>query len=517
MTTAAVLATRVAERWAERATERDPSRTFAKLGYEPNCRPRHDAAERGMELVPCGLCPQEQYHSATEFDVLYGGAAGGGKSKALLMSGLADAMTWPGIRIIAFRRTYDELEESLLKELEEVDFARALGGWWNGTKHELRFSNRSIIRFRHAETVPHASRRQGGEYQRLIVDERTLVDPSVIAYLEERLRSGRADLPVLGIRSSCNPGGPGHMAVKARYIDATNHGQQVVLDPQGRSVRFIPAKVVDNPHVLRDDVYMGVLNSIPDPARRAAMKDGNWDVFVGQYFEQWNFERHTIDPFPVPKEWSRYEGIDYGRANPWCVLWGAVDGDGRLWVHREIYETGIDESVQARRIKQVDEEEEVRPTPRAADPSMWSKVGEANSIAQTYEQEGCHLNRANNNRVSGWARVSHYLGEMDVCPHHAALGWDTCPRLHVFRHACPNLIRTLPTLSRSKTNPEDVDTATEDHAADTLRYLCMEIPLAPTPLYGRRTARTRIPTGIGASRTRRGSLTNVHGYTGGRR
>src|SRR6185437_2819599 len=114
----------------------------------------------------------------------------------------------------AFRRTYPELEESLLAELANHGFATELGASWNGSKYNLQFANGSLLMFRYAETLQDATRRQGGQYQLLLFDERNLTPPDVIAFLESRLRSGRADLPVLGVRSGTNPGGPGHGASK---------------------------------------------------------------------------------------------------------------------------------------------------------------------------------------------------------------------------------------------------------------------------------------------------------------
>lgn len=495
--------------------------TFDRLGYEPICKPRVElqlAQERGERLgesipAPCGMCPQERFHSAAEFDVLYGGAAGPGKTKALLMGGIGDSMAYPGIRIAAFRETYDELAESLLKELEGISFAESLGAAWNGTKRELRFPNRSVMRFRYAQTEKDATRRQGGEYQRLIIDERSLMAPSVVGLLEERLRSGRADLPVLGVRSSANPGGPGHGAMKLRYIDATDHGTKIVHDEQGRTVRFIPARHGDNPY-LGDD-YMATLLAIKDPARRKAMLDGDWDTFVGQFFELWRHDRHVVEPFPIPTEWQRYAGVDYGYAAPWCTLWGAVDGDGRVWAHREVYETQVGQTAQAQRILAYERSAGETIRSRAADPSMWAKVGEANSNAKVYADEGCAITKANNNRLSGWARVNHYLAEAPACDLHRAAGWETCPLLHVFS-TCTNLTRTLPNLGRDKARPEDVDTHGEDHAADALRYMLMEIGSGGATITTSHLRNARIPTGVSSSRRSGGTLTGVHGYAGRR-
>jgi len=249
--------------WAEFAAQAfEPLDVFELLGYEPTPK-------------------QQVFHAAVEFDVLFGGSAGGGKTRALLMDDLRDCMLYPGLRVGAFRRTFGELKESLIAELAQAGFARKLGAKWNGTEYELRFPNGSLIMYRYAESVQDATRRQGGQYQKLTFDERTLTPPDVISFLESRLRSGRRDIPVIGIRSGTNPGGAGHGAVKTRYIKPTNYGQNVITDVRGRTVRFIPSKLSDNPHVNPE--YATDLQAL-DGKLRSAFLDGDWDVFAGQMF-----------------------------------------------------------------------------------------------------------------------------------------------------------------------------------------------------------------------------------------
>ncbi|MER7280401.1 hypothetical protein ABT369_38790 [Dactylosporangium sp. NPDC000244] len=424
---------------------------FGQLEYEPTPR-------------------QQIFHDATEFDVLFGGAAGGGKTKALVADDLRDAIRYPGIRIGAFRRTYGELKESLLAELAQFGFAAALGARWNGTEYELRFPNGSLIMYRYAESVADATRRQGGQYQKLTFDERNLTSPEVITFLESRLRSGRKDIPVLGIRSGTNPGGVGHGASRDRYIDPTEYGKHVVTDVRGRTVRFIPSKLSDNPHVNAE--YAMDLMALPD-AMRAAFLDGNWDAFAGAMFPELNRDRHVIDPIPLPSSWRRYCGVDWGFTAPWAVLWAAVDEDGRVWIYREIYRKQVGEADQAQQILAAEANGE-RVSARFADDAMWSTRGDAKPIADVYADNGVHLTKAGKgagSRVHGWQRWHTYLAEAPACPHHRALGWDSCPRLHMFS-TCVDTFKELRDLPHAITgDPEDADPRAPDHLADAGRYL----------------------------------------------
>jgi hypothetical protein len=432
---------------------------FEKLGYTPTPR-------------------QQVFHDATEYDVLFGGAAGGGKSRALVMDDLRDCVRHPGIRVGAFRRTYGELKESLLAELANVGFAAALGASWNGTEYELRFPNGSLIMFRYAESIKDASRRLGGQYQKLTFDERTLTPPDVCSFLESRIRSGRADIPVLGIRSATNPGGPGHGAVKARYIEPTNYGDTNTIGEHGQSVRFIPSKLSDNPHINAE--YAQSLQALPEKLR-AAYLDGDWDVFAGMMFPELKRDRHIVEPLTLPASWRRYNGVDWGFAAPWAVVWAAVDEDGRVWAYRELYQRRVGEADQAKAILTAEAEDE-HPVARYADDAMWATRGDARPISDVYAAEGVHLTAAGKgpgSRIAGWQRLHSYLGEAPACLMHRAQGWETCPKLHIFS-TCTELWRELANLPHATSgNPEDADSTADDHIADAIRYLLINLGNEP--------------------------------------
>lgn len=192
---------------------------------------------------------------------------------------------------------------------------------------------------------------------------------------------------------------------------------------------------------------------------------------------EWRYDRHVVKPFTIPAEWRRFNGIDGGFRAPWCVIWGALDPDGRLWVYREIYETQVGETDQAKRILAAEDEGE-RVSVRWADDSMWSVTGEAKASAAVYAENGVNLTKAGKgpgSRVTRVRRTRTYLAEGPACAHHRSLGWDTCPLVHVFP-GCANLIRTLPTLPHAKTgDPEDVETTAEDHAYDAFSYMLINL------------------------------------------
>lgn len=435
-----------------------------------------------LEYVPTPK--QRLFHDATEFDVLFGGSLGGGKTKALVADGIATCVKYPGIRVGCFRKSYPELRDTIVYELGQMGFAQAVGAKWNGTEYELKFSNGSLLMCRYAENMQDALRRQGAQYQKVLFDERTQLLPDVTAYLESRVRSGRRDIPVLGIRSTANPGGPSHGAVRARYIDATGHGERTYTDSAGRTVRFIPSTMRDNPHL--DASYEQRLLALPEKMRKA-LREGDWGAFAGQMFVELTYARHVISPIALPESWQRYNGIDWGYTNPWAVVWGAVDEDSRVWIYREIYQAQVGEAEQARRITEAESDGE-HVVSRFADDAMWATRGDARPIAAIYGDNGVHLTPAGKgggSRINGWQRVRSYLDEAPACLHHRAQGWETCPKLHIFS-TCENLYRELRDLPHAtKGDPEDADTTASDHAADSLRYMLVNLGTGPQFLIDR--------------------------------
>jgi hypothetical protein len=410
-------------------------------------------------------------------------------SACLLMDAIHNAVNFPGMKIACFRRTYPELEESFLTELgTRRGYARELGAKWNGTNKILSFPNGSIINFLYAENMVDASRVQGGQYQIIYIDEASLMQQEVIQHLEELLRTADKLLPVIGLRLASNPGSVSHGYLKSRFIKPTDRGKKIYYESIGsggakRSAVFIKSTVDDNPFI--NEGYKNTLDAIPDPQRRAAMRDGDWDAMVGAYFDTFSRKRHVItDKFTLPKEWQRYAGIDYGYAREWAAIWCAIDNDGRMWAYREIYARGVLPADQAKLILETEKAHEEYDVIRVADKSMWGNHGTPLSPADTYGLEGCGINQSDSDRLSGWTLCFQYLSESTPCEFHRAKGWKTCPMFHVFEDGCPMFIETIPTLVHDPLKPEDlVKKNSEDHLADAWRYLCMMAGNFASPVF----------------------------------
>lgn len=449
-------------------------------------------------FTPLGYFPTEKqktFHRVSQeeraFAILFGGARGGGKSAALTMEAIHWAVNVPGFRVLCLRRTYGELEESFLNELAKRQYARPLGGKWNQSEKRLRFPNGSVINFSFAENEIDASRLLGGEYQLICIDEASRTLPKIIEHAQENLRSGSRLIPVIGLRLATNPGGTGHQYLKNRFIATTSKNGGITLDPQGRKIAYIKSLYTDNPHL--DAGYEAVLNAIEDPARRKAMKDGDWDAMVGQFFEQLTPDRHCVPvsafgkPLRLPDPWTRYTGVDYGsdtRSPTFAAVTAACDNDGRLWVYREIYAAGTDAKTQAHLILDAEKFNGDHDVVRVADPSMWGNRGTPMTIADIYGLEGCGLYQADNDRTCGWARVHMFLNDGPACEYHRSLGWDSCPMLHVFEEECPEWWRTMTSLPRDENKPDDAATkGVEDHIPDATRYLCMQVGTSASPVF----------------------------------
>ena len=411
--------------------------------------------------------PQTDFLAAPEIDVLYGGAAGGGKSYAMLVDPLRYAYR-SAHRALILRRSMPELRELIDKSRELYPQAfpgckfREVEKLWNfpsGAKVEFGFLERDADVYRY----------QGQAYSWIGFDEITHL-PTEFAwnYLASRLRTTDSEITPY-LRCTANPGGVGAHWVKKRYLSPAPPNESFE-GADGLTRKFIPARLDDNPYLATDGRYQQMLEALPDVQRRQLL-EGNWDITEGAAFTEFEIEKHVIIPFDIPIGWERVKGIDYGYASESACIWGTVDPtDGTLVIYRELYRKNLTGEDLATVITQM-EVEDPYSVQGVLDTSAWARTGTTGpTVGETLQRAGHKLRRADKNRVQGKIQIHEYLKVQQ----------SGRPRIQIF-NTCPNLIRALQGLPLDKNNPEDVDTHAPDHAYGALRYLIMSRPRLADP------------------------------------
>lgn len=412
--------------------------------------------------------PQTSFLAAPEKDVLYGGAAGGGKSYAMLIDPLRNCSR-KAHRALILRRSMPELRE-LIDKSREIYPQAFPGAKFREVEKVWNFPSGAKIEFGFLEKDADVYRYQGQSYSWIGFDEITHL-PTEFGwnYLASRLRTIDPDLKTY-LRCTANPGGVGSSWVKKRYVEPSE-SNKTFIGADGLTRKFIPARLADNPFLARDGVYEKMLKSLP-PTQRKQLLEGNWDVSEGAAFTEFDLDLHVIDPFEIPIHWSRLKGIDYGYASESCCLWGAVDvNDGTLIIYRELYQKGLTGVDLASIISNMELEDPMS-VPGVLDTAAWSRTGTTGpTVGETLQKAGHKLRRADKNRVQGKIQIHEYLKE----------SVSGRPKLQIFR-TCKNLIRELQSIPLAKNNSEDVDTHASDHAYDALRYMIMSRPRLNSPV-----------------------------------
>jgi len=406
--------------------------------------------------------PQEDFLAASETDVLYGGAAGGGKSYAMLVDPLRYAHR-TAHRGLIIRRSMPELRELIDKSREL--YPKAFPGCKYKEVEKLwNFPSGAKIEFGFLERDADVYRYQGQAYSWIGFDEITHL-PTEFSwnYLASRLRTTDSEI-VPYMRCTANPGGVGATWVKKRYIDPcpTNTSFE---GADGLTRKFIPARLQDNPFLAKDGRYEKMLKALP-PTQRQQLLEGNWDVAEGAAFTEFEAMSHIITPFEIPIHWERIKGIDYGYASESACVWGTVDpSDGTLIIYRELYRKGLLGTELGEMLTNMEMEDPFS-VPGVLDTSCWSRTGTTGpTVGETLQRAGHKLRRADKNRIQGKIQIHEYL----------KIKQSGRPRIQIF-NTCPNLIRELQSIPLDKSNPEDVNTHAPDHAYDALRYLIMSRP-----------------------------------------
>jgi hypothetical protein len=427
--------------------------------------------------------PQAAFVDSRVFDVVYGGARGGGKTDAALGDFARHAETYGAeARGLLVRRTRSALEPTI--ERAKAIYA-PYAAKWQAQKSRFLWPSGAVLYFRHLDRDADAELYQGHSYTRVYVEELTqFASPRPVDKLKATLRSA-AGAPC-GFRATCNPGGAGHNWVKARYIDP---GPWTEIERDGLTQLFIPAKLADNPKLAQaDPLYVERLRQSGSETLVKAWLDGDWNIVEGAFFDRWS-ERNIVRPFAIPDFWTRIRSFDWGYAAPFSVGWWAVASDptpvgdlviprGAMIRYREWYgaRDGAGLKLTAEEVAAgiLEREAGEKIIIAVADPSIFAHNG-GPSIAERMARAGCAQRPANNTRVgrigalSGWDQVRARIA-----------GREGAPLLYVFE-TCRDFIRTVPVLQHDPQRAEDVDTGAEDHVADETRYACLSRPIEARP------------------------------------
>lgn len=419
---------------------------------------------------------QKQFFLDTHKYVGYGGARGGGKSWAVRRKAALLALRYAGIKCGIYRRTYPELRNNhvvpLLKELNGV-------ANYNESKKLFTFPNGSTVQLCFADNLKDLNQKfQGQEFDVLFIDEATQILEEWFAIMKATVR-GVNDFPKR-IYITCNPGGVGHAWVKRLFITRSYKEGE---DPEDYS--FIQALPRDNKALTRSDPdYIRTLESLP-PTLRKAWLEGSWDIFMGQFFEEFvddpkhygdRLWTHVIDPFEVPSGWEIYRSFDWGFAKPFSCDWWALDEDGRAYLILQLYGCNgtPDEGVKWQADRVFSEVARMEREHRwlsgkfirgVADSAIWAADG-GPAIIESAENHQIYFEKSDKTRIPGWMQL-HYRFAFD----------ETGRPMMQFFNTCRHAIRTIPLLQYSQTQPEDLDTTGEDHFADSCRYFCMMRPI----------------------------------------
>lgn len=427
--------------------------------------------------------------------VAYGGARGGGKSWAVRQKAVILALAHPGIKILIVRRTYPELINNhvnfLLEPLKGI-------AKYNKTDKVFAFYNGSTIKFGHCDSDSALLQYQGAEYDVVFLDEATQLQEDWIKHINLTVR-GANGLPKRTYYT-CNPGGPSHGYIKRLFVDRQ---YQDAENPDDYS--FIQALVTDNGALMAmQPEYIVELQNLP-PKIRDAWLYGSWDVYEGQFFEDFRPNPdvklcadagitpeearaqhrfcHVIEPFDLNagqcRGWNIMRSYDFGYGKPFSLAYWAVDYDGILYRIMEMYgctatpNEGVKWSPDEQ-FRRAAELERTHPWLKGrkivdsiADPAIWD-ASRGESIAETAARYGIYFSPGDNERIPGWMQV-HYRLQFDD---------NGYARMYVFDN-CKAFIRTMPLMMYSETRPEDLDTTLEDHVADEVRYMCMSRPIKP--------------------------------------
>lgn len=455
----------------------------------------------------------------TIFEGFYGGAAGGAKSETLFMIPIVrEFYKIPGHHSILLRRTYPELEKSLIVRAHE--WYPHFGGEWNDQKHRYKFPSGAVVDFGHCEHETDVRKYDSAQFQYVGFDELTGFTEFIYKYIAlERCRSNiQGVLPI--VRSASNPGNIGHGWVRKRFVEPCREGGKIIVTNNKRDdgstfkskLIFVQSFVTDNPHIMKNDPsYVDRLQLLPEAEKRAKLY-GDWWIYSGQVFGEFRSEKlpgepsnalHVIAPFKIPDYIPKLLIIDWGHQAMLYAQWIACFPNHNIITYREYIGLQEKNVVWSANLKRLSQDEVINRVIMGRD--SWNKHGDTLTIAEQFTQiTGWTPFKADTDRIGGKMLMHEYLrwtprperynvkgkissdyyswvlrnkGDVEAGKYLNSFNRDeesevNLPRWQIF-NTCPVLIRTLPLCvynTKSGTNPEDVAEFNGDDPYDNSRY-----------------------------------------------
>jgi phage terminase large subunit len=414
---------------------------------------------------------QEEFFLSEKRHIAYGGARGGGKSWAMRRKFVLLCLRYPGLQCLLLRRTLPELREN-----HQLPLQRELYGFvkYNSDEKSFTFPNGSRIRLGYCDSESDVYQYQGQEYDVIGLEEATHFTESQKDFLITCNRSTRRDFKPRMYYTS-NPGNVGHAWFKRLFIDREYRNNEKPEDYE-----FIQALVYDNDVLMKTNPeYVTALENLPEDMRKA-MLYGDWNVFEGQFFQEFNSVFHVVQPFEIPNNWELYRTIDYGLDMCACYMI-AQSPDNHFYVIDEIYEKDLIVSKAAEKILEM-ENKWLRPdlnpgrTLRlgVAPPDLWNRHAETGkSAADIFYENGVNWVKGNNDRINGWLALKEMIKLVESKNPNTGEETTDC-QLKIF-NTCTNLIRTLPQLQHDELKANDVAKQPHEitHAGDALRIFAL--------------------------------------------
>ena len=447
--------------------------------------------------------PQREFCERGEYEVLFGGAKGPGKTDCLIAEA-ARLYEHPNYHGLILRRTFPRLQEIIDRCWQLYP---KMGGEYRASEHRWYFKSGAKITLGHVQHEDDKRNYHGKEFHFIGFDELTEFSSTQYSFILANVRMAKGGLD-LQIRATTNPGGPGHVWVKEYFVDTCKptewvdyfSGDGVVrkmavpgvhVDPlTGTSRCFVPATVYDNAAIMINDPgYVSRLEALPH-VEKLRLLHGDWKTFEGQVFVELSQRIHGCEPQAIPGEWEKFMAFDWGYAKPWCALWFAVDYDGIIYLYRELYGCKEDQhdiglrQTNAEICRAILDAEKEKVKYRVADPACWSptKLRGSNkahgpSFIEDAANDGLFFLKADNDRLRGKQQCHmRFMLETETDKNGEVI--KEYPRFVAFND-CKNWWRTMTQIREDVKNPEDVDTDQEDHLYDTTRYAFMSRPVTP--------------------------------------